>query len=220
MSSVDFWHAYFRFCLGEASPTLEDVVALTGLPIHSSHSFEEADHIGAMTSSDSEVYKVLSEVRKSIARKVSADAAAGLVKEDKRASLLGWMNYWALRVTETMSKKELPSVVKSYDPPTHGHSDYAELVAFLVYWLIHDFFECSPKDTIRDDILRMATKMSGGITYPLAPMFLGLVYRHLDTLISDVEITNSQQHIIESYVPTSFIHFGRDFLFVGPISMT
>ncbi|RZC79153.1 hypothetical protein C5167_003352 [Papaver somniferum] len=28
------------------------------------------------------------------------------------------MNDWAPRVTETMSKKELPSVVKSYDPPT------------------------------------------------------------------------------------------------------
>lgn len=77
----------FAWGEGGCFPTLEDVVALTGLPIHSSHSFEEADPNGAMTSSDSEVYKVLSEVRKSIARKVSTDAAAGLVKEDKRASL-------------------------------------------------------------------------------------------------------------------------------------
>lgn len=115
------------------------------------------------------------------------------------------MNYWAPRVTEEISKKELPSVVKSYDPPSHGHSDDAELAAFLTYWLIHDLFECSPKDTIRDDILRMAVKMARGVTYPLAPMFLGGVYRHLDTLVSDVEIVNSQQHVVESYVPTIFI---------------
>ncbi|RZC84575.1 hypothetical protein C5167_047363 [Papaver somniferum] len=47
--------------------------------------------------------------------------------------------------------------------------------------------------------------MARGITYPLAPMFLGGVYRHLDTLISDLEATNSSRRVIESFVPTRFL---------------
>ncbi|RZC79235.1 hypothetical protein C5167_003432 [Papaver somniferum] len=185
-------------------PTLEDVVALTGLPIHSSHDFEE-DNTEAMDKTDSDLYDELVKVRRSIARKASTDTADGSPRDDKRASLSGWMNYWAPAVTEATSKKDIPSIVRSYDPPTHGHSDDAELAAFLTYWLNHDFFECSPRDIIREDLFRIAVKMVRGISYPLSPMFLGGVSRHLDILISDLEAANSSRHVIESFVPTSFL---------------
>lgn len=124
------------------------------------------------------------------------------------------MNYWVHYITEVIDMTKLPSLVKSYDPPTHGHNDDAELAAFLAYWFNHDIFECSPKDTIRGEILRIAVQMSRGITYPLAPVLLGVVYRHLDALVSDVEIANSHEHIIESYIPTNFLQmcFWESFL--------
>ncbi|RZC61327.1 hypothetical protein C5167_023070 [Papaver somniferum] len=115
------------------------------------------------------------------------------------------MNYCAPAVTETTNKKGIPSIVRSYDSPTHGHSDDAELAAFLTYWLNHEFFECSPRDIIQEDLFRIAVKMARGVTYPLSPMFLGGVYRHLDTLISDMEAANNSRHVIESFVPTSFL---------------
>lgn len=123
-----------------------------------------------MTTADNTIFNTLVEVRKAIFRKVETGTTGAPVKEDKRASLSCWMNYWAPRLTETIDKKKLPSLVKSCLPPDHGQNNDAELAAFLAYWLIHDLFECPPKDIIRDVILHIAVLMSRGVTYPLDPM--------------------------------------------------
>lgn len=83
----------------------------------------------------------------------------------RRATMNMWFKMWVPRqVGES-----------HWEPPTPppGACDRHVLAAFLSYWLSHEVFEYSPSDTVRDDLMIMAVLISRGISFSLAPMFLG-----------------------------------------------
>lgn len=71
-------------------------------------------------------------------------------------------------------------------PPREGESDRGELASFLLFWLCHDVFEHSPRDTIKNELIPMVVLMSRGVSFPLDPIFLGGLYHHLDLVARDI----------------------------------
>ena len=57
--------------------------------------------------------------------------------------------------------------------------------AFVTFWLCKFIFGSHPHYAMKPLYFRLAIKISVGVSLPLAPMFLGHLYVHLDILWSD-----------------------------------
>lgn len=186
--------------------------------MHGSHSFDEVVGDQALDDSDRDILVLLKLARSySISRpsikttvaspigsddnevEVEASPVGGKPKKNCRAEYSAWLRFWTSPRSRGVSHDpDIPEELRAVSSRT-------ELVAFLTYWLGHDLFEYSKKGTIKDEIIVMATLVSRGVTYPLAPMFLGGLYRHLDVLVYNLRRANDETFTVHSLVPTAFL---------------
>lgn len=120
----------------------------------------------------------------------------------QRTSWLSWVRYF----------------FRDYKPANWDSSVYSEsvlnvrgtpcpfpLAAYLVMWLSRFIFPGSPMDGPSTRMFCMATLLARGLSVPLAPLFLGTLYRRLDETIMAMEES------VGRYLFPSFIHLFRFF---------
>jgi hypothetical protein len=76
--------------------------------------------------------------------------------------------------------------------------------AFLVYWLCKCVCGNFPYYGVNTLYIPLAVKISTGCCFPLAPMFLGHLYSHLD-LLHDFEVEGDSCHIIVTAFNTTVL---------------
>ncbi|XP_017970371.1 PREDICTED: uncharacterized protein LOC108660633 [Theobroma cacao] len=85
--------------------------------------------------------------------------------------------------------------------PDHIH----ELVALLIMWLARYVFPSCPDDGISSSIIPYAIKIAKGMSFPLAPLYLGSLYRRLDLYHSKTAESVGRYRVL-TYVDVFFIH--------------
>ncbi|KAI3986810.1 hypothetical protein MKX01_039784 [Papaver californicum] len=162
----------FLFAWGEATPTLEDVVARLRLPIHDFHFFEETVSGKALNDDDRKIARYLESDSSSVTQGLVTSYGRHRCDTDRRAGFPAWIQLWlALHTEDRFQDSKLLDELRFVD-------DRTEFAAFLAYW---------------------------GVTFPLAPMFLGGLYHHLDVLVGDLRWANAENFTVESFVPTAFL---------------
>ncbi|GMN59597.1 hypothetical protein TIFTF001_028695 [Ficus carica] len=76
--------------------------------------------------------------------------------------------------------------------------------AMLTLLVSRFIFSGLPCDTIRKNLFPMAISLGQGKKLPLAPLFLGQLYKHLDLLAED-ELLGLSRFRVETYLSTSFL---------------
>lgn len=95
------------------------------------------------------------------------DSTQYYIKVNMRASFPLWIKYWDPRLVDG---KVVPPLRKENKPR-------AERAVHILFWLFHDVFEYSSHDTIKSELMSTTVLMSCRVSFPLASMFLGGLYR-------------------------------------------
>jgi hypothetical protein len=76
--------------------------------------------------------------------------------------------------------------------------------AFVAFWLTKFVFCEHPHYAMQPSVFRLAIKISSGNCFPLAPMFLGHLYTHLDLLHAD-ELVGASYCVVASVINMSLL---------------
>ncbi|XP_058211437.1 uncharacterized protein LOC131323600 [Rhododendron vialii] len=86
-----------------------------------------------------------------------------------------------------------------------GLKESAHLAAFLAYWLTWYIFPGPPKDGVDTTLFELATILASGESVPLAPLFLGTLFKRLD-MLQDAARRSCGRYDLPIYVATNFLH--------------
>ncbi|KAI8534241.1 hypothetical protein RHMOL_Rhmol10G0074400 [Rhododendron molle] len=81
----------------------------------------------------------------------------------------------------------------------------AHLAAFLAYWLTWYIFPGPPKDGVDTALFELAAILASGESVPLAPLFLGTLFKRLD-MLHDAARHSCGRYDLPIYVATNFLH--------------
>ncbi|GAV87957.1 PMD domain-containing protein, partial [Cephalotus follicularis] len=76
--------------------------------------------------------------------------------------------------------------------------------ALLAMWLSKFLFYNIPDNRVQGRFFPLAMKITQRKRYPLASLFLGCLYHHLD-LIYDDELAENGRYLVDSHIMTSFL---------------
>ncbi|GMP92533.1 hypothetical protein CsSME_00042713 [Camellia sinensis var. sinensis] len=191
---------------GELTPTLEDVCALTGLPLLS-----VADPL-ANTSVPSHL-KIVSILKTSVSEVgflLSGYDKGGVYlglqrREHCKNTSGGWLRYWYRDLNPFPAKGiEIgENRVNGFGYEKYKHSP-TYLAAFLAYWLSRYIFEGASKDGVDLSVFDIAAYLATGLSVALGPLFLETLYRQLDMYQVGAKKSKGRYDVI-SYVSTSFL---------------
>ncbi|KAG5557254.1 hypothetical protein RHGRI_007499 [Rhododendron griersonianum] len=154
---------------GEIGPTLEDVGCLLRLPM-----LGKVDPSSGRLSPSQQ--GVVDALRKSVRREKDQGGGKkghGGVKN----TFTEWARYWYKDLGASRAGEEAPVVI---DGP--GLKEPVHLAAFLAYWLTWYVFPRPPKDGVDTALFALAAILASGESVPLAPLFLGTLFKRLDML--------------------------------------
>jgi hypothetical protein len=81
---------------------------------------------------------------------------------------------------------------------------YVRRAAFVAFWLTKFMFCEHPHYAMQPSVFRLAIKIFSGNCFPLAPMFLGHLYTHLDLLHVD-ELVGASCRVVASVINMSLL---------------
>ncbi|KAG5552835.1 hypothetical protein RHGRI_010816 [Rhododendron griersonianum] len=177
---------------GEIGPTLEDVGCLLRLPM-----LGKVDPSSGRLSPSQQ--GVVDALRKSVRREKDQGGGKkghGGVKN----TFTEWVRYWYKDLGASRAGKEAPVVI---DGP--GLKEPAHLAAFLAYWLTWYIFPGPPKDGVDTALFELAAIIASGESVPLAPLFLGTLFKRLD-MLHDAARRSCGRYDLPIYVATNFLH--------------
>ncbi|KAF7144966.1 hypothetical protein RHSIM_Rhsim04G0182400 [Rhododendron simsii] len=147
---------------GETGPTLEDVGCLLRLPMMG----KVDPSSGSLSPSQKNVVDAL---RRSVRREKGHNGVKNTFTE--------WARYWYKDLGASKAGEEAHVVT---DGP--GLKEPAHLAAFLAYWLTWYIFPAPPKDGVDTTLFELAAILASGESVPLAPLFLGTLFKRLGML--------------------------------------
>ncbi|KAI8550611.1 hypothetical protein RHMOL_Rhmol06G0121000 [Rhododendron molle] len=184
---------------GEIGPTLEDVGCLLRLPM----SGKVDPSSGRLSPSQQGVVDAL---RKSVRREKGNSGGKKDHTEMKKGpggvknTFTEWARYWYKDLGASKAGEEAPAVI---DGP--GLKAPAHLAAFLAYWLTWYIFPGPPKDGVDTTLFELAAILASGESVPLAPLFLGTLFKRLD-MLHDAARRSCGRYDLPIYVATNFLH--------------
>ncbi|XP_024017092.1 uncharacterized protein LOC112090317 [Morus notabilis] len=165
---------------GEFTPTLDDVYMLLRLPIMG----DESPFSIELSEEEAKVESLLVEGM-SLCRQVNK-------RQSSRPSFACWIRYfWGTREKE-----------KFY--PGGGYDKGCRLEALICLWLSKFVFPELSGDVIQRRLFRLAIKIAQAVRFPLAPIFLGTFYKHLDMIVED-EVLAAGRYVIDSELAINFL---------------
>ncbi|KAG5523152.1 hypothetical protein RHGRI_035090 [Rhododendron griersonianum] len=111
-----------------------------------------------------------------------------------------WARFWYKDLGASRAGEEAPVVI---DGP--GLKEPAHLAAFLAYWLTWYIFPGPPKDGVDTALFELAAILASGESVPLAPLFLGTLFKRLD-MLHDAARRSCGRYDLPIYVATNFLH--------------
>ncbi|XP_017969960.1 PREDICTED: uncharacterized protein LOC18608829 [Theobroma cacao] len=163
---------------GEFTFTLEDVCVLLELPCIGKDDFH------SIKLSEEEV----------CTRDFFFDLLKSLSKTSKVAPFSNWIGVFY---------KKLNAKGIEIDSPEYPDHKY-ELVALIIFWLARHVLQGCPDDGISSVVVPLAIKIIKGIRFPLAPLYLGSLYKRLDLYQLKI-IESAGRYKVLTYVDVSFI---------------
>jgi hypothetical protein len=94
--------------------------------------------------------------------------------------------------------------VTTYYKRSDESEKYVRRAAFVAFWLTKFVFCEHPHYAIQPLVFRLAIKISSGNCFPLALMFLGHLYTHLDLLHAD-ELVGASCRVVASVINMSLL---------------
>ncbi|KAF7113578.1 hypothetical protein RHSIM_RhsimUnG0112000 [Rhododendron simsii] len=170
---------------GETGPTLEDVGCLLRLPM-----LGKVDpSSGSLSPSQKNVVDAL---RRSVRREKGHNGVKNTFTE--------WARYWYKDLGASKAREEAHVVT---DGP--GLKEPAHLAAFLAYWLTWYIFPGPPKDGVDTTLFELAAILASGESVPLAPLFLGTLFKRLG-MLQDAARRSCGRYDLPIYAATNFLH--------------
>ncbi|KAF7151165.1 hypothetical protein RHSIM_Rhsim02G0152100 [Rhododendron simsii] len=111
-----------------------------------------------------------------------------------------WARYWYKDLGASKVGEEGDVVT---DGP--GLKESAHLAAFLAYWLTWYLFPGPPKDGVDTTLFELAAILASEESVPLAPLFLGTLFKRLD-MLQDAARRSCGRYDLPIYVATNFLH--------------
>ncbi|KAG5528472.1 hypothetical protein RHGRI_029232 [Rhododendron griersonianum] len=176
----------------QIGPTLEDVGYLLRLPM-----LGKVDPSSGRLSPSQQ--SVVDALRKSVRREKGQGGGKkghGGVKN----TFTEWARYWYKDLGASRAGEEAPVVI---DGP--GLKEPAHLAAFLAYWLTWYIFPGPPKDGVDTALFELAAILASGESVPLAPLFLGTLFKRLD-MLHDAARRSCGRYDLPIYVAANFLH--------------
>ncbi|KAI8530088.1 hypothetical protein RHMOL_Rhmol11G0028200 [Rhododendron molle] len=170
---------------GEIGPTLEDVGCLLRLPM-----------LGKVDPSAGRLSPLQQGVVDALRKSVRREKGHGGVKN----TFTEWARYWYKDFGASKAGEEAHVVT---DGP--GLKEPAHLAAFLAYWLTWYIFPGPPKDGVDTALFELAAILASGEPVPLAPLFLGTLFKRLD-MLHDAARRSCGRYDLPIYVATNFLH--------------
>lgn len=165
---------------GEFTPTLKDVYMLLRLPIMGDASPFSIE----LSEQEVKVESLLVEGM-SLCRQVNE-------RQSSRPSFACWIRYfWG-------------TIEKESFHPGRGYEKGCRLEALICLWLSKFVFPELSGDVIQRRMFRLAIKIAQGMRFPLAPIFLGTFYKHLDMIMED-EVLGAGRYVIDSELAINFL---------------
>ena len=164
--------------MGEFTFTLEDVCGLLNLPCYGQHDLSSIK----LSEEEDTVYKFF----------------YGLLKDYHRNSGVVQFFTWISLFHYNYNHKK----GETLDPlfPNHEH----ELVALVAMWLARHALPGCPDYGISPSFILIAIKIAQGKDFPLAPLYLGSLYKRLDLYQSKTKEPVGRYKVL-SYVDIIFI---------------
>ncbi|KAF7140407.1 hypothetical protein RHSIM_Rhsim06G0084000 [Rhododendron simsii] len=183
---------------GETGPTLEDVGCLLKLPM-----------LGKVDSSSGRLSTTQKGVVDALRKSVRWEKAPDGVKKGHNGVKKGhsgvkntftkWARYWCKDLGASNAGEEAQVVA---DGP--GLKKPAHLATFLAYWLTWYIFPGPPKDGVNTALFELAAILASGESVPLAPLFLGTLFKRLD-MLHDAARCACGRYDLPIYVATNFL---------------
>ncbi|KAE9452525.1 hypothetical protein C3L33_15575, partial [Rhododendron williamsianum] len=170
---------------GETGPTLEDAGCLLRLPM-----------LGKVDPSSGRLSPSQQGVVYALRRSVRREKGHNGVKN----TFTKWARYWYEDLGASKAGEEAHVVT---DGP--GLKEPAHLAAFLAYWLTWYIFPGPPKDGVDTTLFELAAIPASEESIPLAPLFLGTLFKRLD-MLHDAARRSCGRYDLPIYVATNFLH--------------
>ncbi|KAG5548821.1 hypothetical protein RHGRI_014241 [Rhododendron griersonianum] len=111
-----------------------------------------------------------------------------------------WARYWYKDLGASKAGEEAHVVTDG-----SGLKEPAHLAAFLAYWLTWYIFPGPPKDGVDTTLFDLAAILASGESVPLAPLFMGTLFKRLD-MLHDAARRSYGMFDLPIYVATNFLH--------------
>ncbi|KAF7153003.1 hypothetical protein RHSIM_Rhsim01G0106400 [Rhododendron simsii] len=170
---------------GETGPTLEDVGCLLRLPM-----------LGKVDPSSGSLSPPQRDMVEALRRSVCPEKGHNGVKN----TFTEWARYWYKDLGASKAGEGAHIVT---DGP--GLKEPAHLAAFLAYWLTWYIFPGPPKDGVDTTLFELAAILASGESVPLAPLFLGTLFKRLG-MLQDATQRSCGRYDLPIYVATNFLH--------------
>ncbi|KAG5557332.1 hypothetical protein RHGRI_007550 [Rhododendron griersonianum] len=170
---------------GETGPTLEDVGCLLRLPM-----------LGKVDPSSRRLSPSQQGVADALQRSVRREKGHGGVKN----TFIEWARYWYKDLGVSKAGEEAHVVTNG-----PGLKESAHLAAFLAYWLTWYIFPGPPKDGVDTTLFELAAILASKESVPLAPLFLGTLFKRLD-MLHDAAQRSCGRYDLPIYVATNILH--------------
>ncbi|KAF7129076.1 hypothetical protein RHSIM_Rhsim10G0096700 [Rhododendron simsii] len=115
-------------------------------------------------------------------------------------TFIEWARYWYKDLGASKAGEEAHVVTDGL-----GLKELAHLAAFLAYWLTWYIFPGPPKDGVDTTLFELAAILASGESVPLAPLFLGTLFKRLG-MLQDAARHSCGRYDLPIYVATNFLH--------------
>ncbi|CAL5384017.1 unnamed protein product [Camellia sinensis] len=188
---------------GETTPTLEDVVVLTGLghlgsanPSVGSLSLNQMAIVGRLEEAVAPAGKLLSHYQNKV-------LVTSRSRKRPKNTFGGWFRYWFRDLSHQVQGNAEDGFI---GPRMEGDKwgSVEHLAAFITYWLSRYVLMGRPQDGICHELFPLAAILASGRPILLAHLFLGRLYKRLDMYQEGVDRSKGR-YDVTSFLPATFL---------------